>query len=171
VGVVKAYSTRVGAGPFPTEIAEENSFADARLAREYGTTTGRKRRMGWFDAVMARRAVVLSGASTLALMKLDILDQAKTIQICTGYRNNGIVNLQPPCLIDDWYRVEPVYETMPGWEQATKMSRSFHDLPAAAQKYVRRIEELLETPIGLISVGPGREQTIIVDKQYEFSFS
>lgn len=159
--VIKAYMTRVGNGPLPTECSEEDSFMDAKEAREYGTVTGRKRRMGWFDAVLARQSVRLNGADCVALMKLDILDRAEAIKICIGYEVNGQVWDHIPGMMD-LGSVTPVYETMPGWQCSTVDVRCFEALPANAQAYVKRIAELIEAPIKMISVGPERSQTILM---------
>jgi adenylosuccinate synthase len=161
VGVVKAYTTRVGNGPLPTELIEGDDFLDARTAREYGTTTGRKRRIGWFDAVVARYAVGLNGADVLAVTKLDVLDRLKEIRICTGYRVGDKVMEIPPVV---WDGIEPVYEVLRGWEEETTGCRSWDELPEAAKRYLDRMEALCCAPIGWVSVGPGREETIEVKR-------
>lgn len=160
--VIKAYMTRVGNGPLPTECTEEDQIMDAKEAREYGTVTGRKRRMGWFDAVLARQSVRLNGADQVALMKLDILDHVETIKICTGYAADGIIWDHIPGTLE-LSAVTPVYETMEGWKSPTHNIRRFEDLPPNAQAYVRRISELIEAPITMISVGPERTQTILME--------
>jgi adenylosuccinate synthase len=164
LGVVKAYTTRVGNGPLPTALvpAEEKLFLDHAAAREVGTTTGRKRRMGWFDAVLIKQAICLNGASSLALTKLDILDDLKEIKIATHYLSSGKKIDTPPACIEEWEGLEPVYETLPGWLSSTKDAKSWDELPKNAQKYVRRIEELLEVPISMISLGPERARSIIL---------
>lgn len=161
IGVVKAYTTRVGNGPMPTEVADHEAFADAKKAREYGTTTGRKRRIGWFDAVLVRNGVRLNSADTLALTKLDILDNADKIKICVGYSCNGKVYDHVPgfCSLDD---VKPIYEELDGWKASTTNVRHYKDLPENAKKYIQRISTLVEAPVMLISVGPERTQTIVV---------
>ena len=162
VGVVKAYTTRVGAGPLPTALSEQeqNLFLDNAAAREIGTTTGRKRRMGWFDACLVRHAACLNGMDSLALTKLDILDTLKEIKICTGYRLRGQLLDTPPPLVDDLENVEPVYETMPGWNRPTKDITSYDELPKEADRYIKRICELVNTPLSILSLGPERERTI-----------
>lgn len=169
VGVAKAYTTRVGSGPFPTELKEGESdlFPDHQAAREIGVTTGRKRRMGWLDLCMLRHAVVLNGVDSLALMKLDVLDELETIKICVGYRCRGSALKHFPALTEDLQEIEPIYETLPGWKCSTSHVRFQKDLPELAKKYVRRIEEALDVPISLISVGPDREQTIWLDRLFE----
>lgn len=165
IGVVKAYTTRVGAGPFPTELnaAERSVFMGNQEAREIGTTTGRLRRMGWFDAALIRYAVRLNGANSLALTKLDILDDLEQIKLATGYRIRGKEVAVPPALIEDFDVAEPIYETMPGWRESTKEITSFEKLPQNAKNYVHRIADLVGIPVSLISVGPHRERTIFVN--------
>ncbi len=164
IGVVKAYTTRVGSGPLPTALnaEEEYLFMDHAAAREIGTTTGRKRRMGWFDACLVRFAATLSGVDSLALMKLDILDNVEEIKICTGYRLNGELLSIPPPTIEALERVEPVYETVPGWKQSTKDITSLHALPKNARHYLDRIADLIGVPLSLVSVGPERHRTIVL---------
>ena len=161
LGVMKAYTTRVGHGPFPTEFAE--NFIDHKQAREFGTTTGRKRKVGWFDAVLARFAIQMSGVSSIALTKLDILDPFKEIRICTSYMLDGKPLKSPPVLAEDLDRVKPVYETIPGWESSTKGIKSFNALPRNAQAYIEKLEQLCSAPIEIISLGPKRENTIIMN--------
>ncbi len=169
VGVVKAYTTRVGAGPLPTALTEQeqNLFLDNVTAREIGTTTGRKRRMGWFDACLVRHAVCLNGLDSLALMKLDILDTLKEIKICTGYRLRGQLLDTPPPLVEDLEKVEPVFETMAGWNRPTKDIVSYDQLPKEADRYIKRICELVNTPISILSLGPERERTIFIQSLLE----
>ncbi|HEY2811106.1 MAG TPA: adenylosuccinate synthase [Rhabdochlamydiaceae bacterium] len=164
LGVVKAYTTRVGAGPLPSALSadEEHLFLDHAAAREIGTTTGRKRRRGWFDAALVRFAVTLSGVDSLALMKLDVLDSMGEIKICTGYRYKGEHLKMPPPTIDALERVEPLYETHPGWMQSTREARTWEDLPKPARQYLERLAELVGVPLSLISVGPERSRTIIL---------
>lgn len=158
IGITKAYSTRVGNGPFPTELSPEEMklFPDHVAAREFGVTTGRKRRLGWFDAALLNHTINLNGADSLAIMKLDVLDQVHEIKICTGYRQKGKELKSFPTNL----AVEPIYETHPGWNCSTSSIRDYKDLPSQAQKYLKRIEELCHTPIRLISVGPSRDQTL-----------
>ncbi|SHN69425.1 Adenylosuccinate synthetase [Desulfitobacterium chlororespirans DSM 11544] len=161
VGVIKAYTTRVGEGPFPTELADETGELMRQNGHEFGTTTGRARRCGWFDAVIARYAVRVSGISDFALMKLDVLSGFETIKICVGYRVNNEVIYEFPQSQKIFKVCEPVYEVIEGWQEDITGVTRFEDLPKAAQDYVRRIEQLTETQVTLIAVGPGREQTIV----------
>jgi adenylosuccinate synthase len=164
LGVVKAYTTRVGGGPLPSALTEreQNLFLDHAAAREIGTTTGRKRRMGWFDACLVRHAACLNGMDSLALTKLDVLDSLKEIKICTGYRLRGQLLDFPPPLIEDLEKVEPIYETMPGWNQSTRDLISYDQLPSEAVRYIHRICELVDTPLSILSLGPEREKTVFV---------
>lgn len=164
IGVVKAYTTRVGNGPFPSELAEAEmrNFPDHQVSREMGTTTGRKRRLGWFDACLTRHAVCLNGVDSLAITKIDILDQLDEIRICTGYKNGGHF----PVTQEELEHVEPIYETHRGWKESTRDVRIYKDLPPLAKAYLRRIEELCAVPISIISVGPEREKTIWLDRFY-----
>lgn len=164
VGVVKAYTTRVGAGPLPSALSaeEQKLFLDNLTAREVGTTTGRMRRMGWFDACLVRYAACLNGMDSLALTKLDILDSLEEIKICTGYRLRGQILEYPPPLIEDLEEVEPLYETMPGWNCSTKGIRSYKQLPSRAVAYIERICELIKTPLSILSLGPDREKTLFI---------
>ncbi len=162
LGIVKAYTTRVGEGPFPTELEDENGQRLGERGHEFGTTTGRKRRCGWFDAVLVRQTCMQSGVSGIALTKLDVLDGFEELQICTGYELDGEVLDHLPTAADLQARVTPVYETMPGWSESTEGARSWADLPAAAIKYVRRVEELIECPVALLSTSPERDDTILV---------
>jgi adenylosuccinate synthase len=161
VGIMKAYSTRVGGGPFPTEQA--NSIGDYIRERgnEYGTTTRRPRRCGWFDAVAVRYSADLCGTTVVALTLLDVLSGLEHIQICTGYRMNGQRLDYFRAYMDTLAEVEPIYETMPGWRGNISGCRSFEDLPAAAQSYVKRLEQLCGVPIQIVSVGPERSATLI----------
>ncbi len=161
VGVIKAYTTRVGEGPFPTELADETGELMRQNGHEFGTTTGRARRCGWFDAVIARYAVRVSGISDFALMKLDVLSGFEKIKICVGYRINNEVIYEFPQSQKIFKACEPVYEVIEGWQEDITGVTRFEDLPKAAQDYVRRIEQLTETQVTLIAVGPGREQTIV----------
>lgn len=163
--ILKAYCTRVGLGPFPTEDPTVVS-ADHMTIREIGTTTGRKRRLGWFDAVMARWAVQLNGADGIAITKLDILDDVEEIKICSGYRLDGKEIFHIPSKADDLARVEPIYETMPGWKQPTIALTHYDQLPAAAKAYLKRISDLSGIPIVMISVGPERSQTLIISSPF-----
>lgn len=158
IGVVKAYTTRVGNGPLPTELSadEMNLFPDHSASREVGTTTGRKRRIGWFDAFLLRHTICLNGADRLALTKLDILDSLDDIKICTGYKHYKTF----PATVEELNRAQPIYEVLPGWKQSTRETSSYQDLPDLAKRYVKRIEEFCEVPVMLVSVGPEREKTL-----------
>lgn len=162
IGVAKAYTTRVGNGPFPTELsAEELSlFPDHQSSREIGTTTGRKRRIGWVDAFMLRHTICLNGADSLALTKLDILDGLDEIKICTGYKQCRSF----PATIEGLAHAQPIYEIHPGWKQSISHITCYSDLPDEAKAYIRRIEALCELPISLVSVGPDREKTLWLDR-------
>ncbi len=162
LGIVKAYTTRVGEGPFPTELDDDDGQRLGERGHEFGTTTGRKRRCGWFDAVLVRQTCMQSGVSGIALTKLDVLDGFEELKICTGYKLDGEVLDHLPTATDLQARVEPVYETMPGWSESTEGARSWADLPAAAIKYVRRVEELIECPVAMLSTSPERDDTILV---------
>ena len=160
VGVYKAYQTRVGFGPMPTELFDETAAVISGRGQEFGTTTGRARRCGWFDAVAARYTVRLNGMTSAVLTRLDVLDTLPELSICTSYRVGGVDSKSFPANLTALSRCEPVYESMPGWQQPTSDARTFGDLPAAAQNYVRRLESLLGCPVSLISVGPERGQAV-----------
>ncbi|PWR03500.1 adenylosuccinate synthase [Meridianimarinicoccus roseus] len=162
LGIVKAYTTRVGEGPFPTELGDAVGRHLADVGREKGTVTGRDRRCGWFDAVLVRQTCTTSGVKGIALTKLDVLDGLDELKICTGYALDGKVLDYLPTAAEEQARVTPVYETMEGWKDSTAGARSWADLPGAAVKYVRRIEELIECPVALLSTSPEREDTILV---------
>jgi adenylosuccinate synthase len=162
LGIVKAYTTRVGSGPFPTEQDNEVGQKLGERGREFGTVTGRRRRCGWFDAVLVRQAVTVSGVTGVALTKLDVLDGFETVKICRGYRIRGQEFDYLPPHAADQSRVEPVYEEIEGWPGSTHGARSWADLPARAIKYVRRIEELIRCPVALVSTSPERDDTILV---------
>ena len=162
LGIVKAYTTRVGSGPFPTELDDEVGQRLGTRGREFGTVTGRQRRCGWFDAVLVRQAAAVSGITGIALTKIDVLDGLDTVRICTGYEVNGQrFDYLPPHAADQ-ARVCPLYEDMPGWSESTAGARSWVDLPAQAIKYIRRIEELIRCPVALVSTSPDRDDTILV---------
>jgi adenylosuccinate synthase len=162
LGITKAYTTRVGSGPFPTEQDNEIGNTLGERGREFGTVTGRKRRCGWFDAVLVRQAVAVGGVTGIALTKLDVLDTLDTVKVCTGYKLDGKKLDYLPAHAADQARVEPVYEDIKGWCQSTEGARSWAELPARAIKYVRRIEELIRCPVALVSTSPEREDTILV---------
>lgn len=162
LGIAKAYTTRVGSGPFPTELEDETGERLGVRGREFGTVTGRKRRCGWFDAVLVRQSVAVSGVTGIALTKLDVLDGFDTVQICTGYRLGDRHLDHLPAHAADQAAVVPVYESLPGWHESTAGARSWADLPAAAIKYIKRIEELIGCPVTLVSTSPERDDTILV---------
>lgn len=162
LGIVKAYTTRVGSGPFPTELEDDIGQRLGERGREFGTVTGRKRRCGWFDAVLVRQSCAVSGVTGIALTKLDVLDGLEEIKICTGYRLRGEVMDHFPAHAADQAAVEPIYETIEGWAESTAGARSWAQLPAPAVKYIRRIEELIQCPVALVSTSPEREDTILV---------
>jgi adenylosuccinate synthase len=162
LGIVKAYTTRVGSGPFPSEQDNEVGQKLGERGHEFGTVTGRKRRCGWFDAVLVRQAVAVSGVTGVALTKLDVLDTFDTVKVCTGYRLDGKTLDYLPAHAADQMRVEPIYEEIEGWPGSTRGARSWADLPARAIKYVRRIEELIRCPVALVSTSPERDDTILV---------
>ncbi len=162
LGIAKAYTTRVGSGPFPTELENETGERLGVRGHEFGTVTGRKRRCGWFDSVLVRQSVAVSGVTGIALTKLDVLDGFDEIAICTGYRlGDQTLDYFPPHAADQ-AGVEPIYETMPGWSESTAGARSWAELPAQAIKYIRRIEELIQCPVALVSTSPERDDTILV---------
>jgi adenylosuccinate synthase len=162
LGIVKAYTTRVGSGPFPTELDDAVGQRLGERGREFGTVTGRKRRCGWFDAVLVRQSVAVSGVTGVALTKLDVLDGLETIRICTGYRLGARTLDHLPAHAADQAQVEPIYEEMAGWSESTAGARSWAQLPAQAIKYIRRVEELTRCPVALVSTSPEREDTILV---------
>lgn len=163
IGVCKAYSTRVGGGPFPTELMDATGQKIRDIGREYGTTTGRPRRCGWFDAVAVRYTARLSGIDRLSLMMMDVLGHFNEIQVCVAYEIDGKRVEQFPCLADDLRRAKPIYETLPGWNQDVTGVRDVDAMPAEAKAYMKRISELVGFPIGVVSVGPDREQTMFLD--------
>jgi adenylosuccinate synthase len=162
LGITKAYTTRVGSGPFPTELTDETGRLLGERGREFGTVTGRARRCGWFDAVLVRQAVKVNGIDGIALTKLDVLDGFPEVRVCTGYRLDGEVLDHLPASSVRQNRVEPMYEVMKGWSDSTRGARSWADLPATTVKYIRRIEELIEAPVHLLSTSPERDDTIMV---------
>lgn len=168
LGIVKAYTTRVGSGPFPTELDCEVGEHLGVKGHEFGATTGRKRRCGWFDAVAVRRAVQLNSISGFCLTKLDVLDGLTEVKICVGYRQpDGSVSTVPPMAAEGYELVTPVYETMPGWTESTFGVQSLDALPQAARNYIKRLEEVTEVPIDIVSTGPDRVQTIVLRHPYE----
>jgi adenylosuccinate synthase len=162
IGVAKAYSTRVGGGPFPTELLDDTGNKIREIGREYGTTTGRPRRCGWFDAVAVRYTARLSGADYLSLMMLDVLSHFEELKICVAYDLDGNQVERLPSQADILRRCKPIYETLPGWNQDVTGVRDIKDFPVNARKYMDRISELVSVPLGVLSVGPDREQTIFL---------
>ena len=162
VAVYKAYQTRVGNGPMPTELIGEEGDTLRERGKEYGATTGRPRRCGWFDAVAGRYTVRINSLTSIAMTRLDVLDDYPTLKVCTAYRLDGQLTKTFPSSTRALLRVEPIYEELPGWQKETKEARAFEDLPPQARAYVRRIQELVGCPIDLVSVGPEREQAIII---------
>jgi adenylosuccinate synthase len=162
LGIVKAYTTRVGEGPFPTELLDADGQRLGERGHEFGTTTGRKRRCGWFDACLLRQTCATSGVNGIALTKLDVLDGFETLKICVGYDLDGVRLDYLPTAADQQARCTPIYEELPGWSASTEGARSWADLPGEAVKYVRRIEELIGCPVALLSTSPEREDTILV---------
>ena len=167
LGITKAYTTRVGEGPLPAEQDNEIGQFLGERGHEFGTVTGRKRRCGWFDAVLVRQTARISGISGIALTKLDVLDGLQTINICVGYELDGKRIDYLPASQGAQARVKPIYETMEGWQETTAGARSWNELPAQAIKYVRHVEELIETPVALLSTSPERDDTILVHDPFE----
>ena len=167
LGIVKAYTTRVGEGPFPTELFDDDGDRLGTRGHEFGTTTGRKRRCGWFDACLVRQTCATSGVTGISLTKLDVLDGFETLKICVGYELDGKRMDYLPTAADEQARCKPIYEEMPGWSESTEGARSWADLPANAIKYVRRVEELIECPVALLSTSPEREDTILVTDPFQ----
>jgi adenylosuccinate synthase len=161
LGVCKAYTTRVGEGPFPTELSGPDGELIRERGGEFGATTGRPRRCGWFDVVVARRAIALSGVNSIAVMKLDVLDAFETIGICVQYRIGKRPYTRPPTALKAWGMIEPVYEQMPGWRTSTKGITRYEDLPVNARKYLEKLEEMVGVPIDIVSTGPERTSTIV----------
>lgn len=166
IGTVKAYSTRVGEGPFPTELLDEIGDHIREAGHEYGTTTGRPRRCGWLDACVVRYAGYVSGIDYMAITRLDILDKLKTLKMCVGYKYNGQILNEFPASLKVMGKVEPVYEEMPGWETDISGVRKYEDLPVNARKYLERLSEVTGIKLGIVSVGPSREQTMILHEMF-----
>ena len=162
LGITKAYTTRVGDGPFPTELTDATGQSLGERGREFGTVTGRKRRCGWFDAVMVRQAIKVGGIDGIALTKLDVLDGFETINVCVGYRIADRTRSTFPATAAEQRGLSPIYETFEGWRESTRGARSWAHLPATAIKYIRRIEELIEAPVAMLSTSPERDDTILV---------
>jgi len=162
LGIVKAYTTRVGAGPFPTELFDEYGEHLSRVGHEFGSVTGRRRRCGWFDSAALKRSIVNSSVTGLCITKLDVLDGLDTIRIGVGYRINGEVSPDPPVSVEDYAGIEPVYEELAGWRESTVGVTTYEALPANARRYLERLQALVKVPIDMISTGPDREQTIVL---------
>ena len=167
LGITKAYTTRVGSGPFPTELFDEVGARLAKRGHEFGSTTGRARRCGWFDSVILRRAIEINSISGLCLTKLDVLDGLETIRICTGYKDrDGVLLVDAPTDADSYLGLEPVYEEVAGWSESTVGVKSLEALPENARAYIRRVEELVGAPIDIVSTGPDRNETIVLRHPY-----
>lgn len=168
LGIIKAYSTRVGAGPFPTELFDETGEYLRTKGQEFGATTGRSRRCGWLDIIAIRRAVQINSLSGFCMTKLDVLDGLKEVKVCVGYRlPNGEIIETTPLAADNWEGIEPIYEVMPGWTETTFGAKSREELPQAALDYIRRIEELTGVPVDIISTGPDRSETMILRDPFD----
>ncbi len=167
VGIVKAYTTRVGSGPFPTELFDEIGEKIQKKGAEFGATTGRRRRCGWLDAVLLRNAARLNGLTGLVITKLDVLDGLKDLKICTGYEYNGKTISDFPASLKILGSCKPVYDVLPGWQEDISGIRKFKDLPENAKMYLSRIQQLTETPIDIVSVGPAREETIVINNPFK----
>ena len=166
LGITKAYTTRVGSGPFPTELFDDVGAHLAKQGNEFGATTGRPRRCGWFDAVALRQSVQINSVSGLCLTKLDVLDGLETIKICTGYRNAEGESITTPVDAEEYETLEPVYEEVPGWSETTFGAKNLDDLPENARAYIKRLEEVVGTPIHIVSTGPDRVETIILEQPF-----
>ncbi len=162
LGITKAYTTRVGSGPFPTELFDEQGAHLAKRGHEFGATTGRPRRCGWFDAVALRHAIQINSVSGICLTKLDVLDGLETVRVCVGYRANGETLERPPVDCEDYGAIEPVFEELPGWSESTVGAKSLEDLPENARSYIAFLEKQIEAPIDIISTGPDRNETIVL---------
>jgi len=162
LGITKAYTTRVGEGPFPTELTDAIGQRLGERGHEFGTVTGRQRRCGWFDAVMVKQAIITGGITGISLTKLDVLDGMAELKICVGYKLDGKIIKRLPAGAANQAAVEPIYESMPGWQGSTRGARSWADLPAEAVKYVRRVEELIGCPVSMVSTSPEREDVILM---------
>ncbi|TNE61872.1 MAG: adenylosuccinate synthase [Alphaproteobacteria bacterium] len=167
LGITKAYTTRVGSGPFPTEQENEVGQYLGEKGHEFGVVTGRKRRCGWFDAVLVRQSLTIGGVDGIALTKLDVLDGLDELKVCVGYKHKGEIVDYLPYGMEDQAAIEPVYETLEGWQDSTFGARSWADLPATAIKYIRRIEELIGVPVALLSTSPERDDTILVRDPFQ----
>ena len=169
IGIVKAYTTRVGQGPFPAELLDEIGDSIQKKGAEFGATTGRRRRCGWLDTVLVRNAVRLNGLSGIGITKLDVLGGLTSLNICTSYDYKGEVLYDFPANLNVLAECKPIYETLPGWTEEISNIRNFEDLPENTRNYLKRVEELVETPIDIVSIGPGREETIVIKNPFTFS--
>jgi len=167
LGIVKAYTTRVGEGPFPTELHDSDGKQLGERGHEFGTVTGRQRRCGWFDAALVRQSLKVAGVDGIALTKLDVLDGFDELKVCTGYRIDGVEYDYLPASAENQAAATPIYETMRGWSGSSERARSWADLPAEAVKYVRRLEELIETPVALVSTSPERDDVILMRDPFQ----
>ena len=167
LGITKAYTTRVGNGPFPSELNNKTGELLGKIGHEFGVVTGRKRRCGWFDAVIVNYTVKLSGINGIALTKLDVLDTFKEIKICVGYKINKTIIKTVPESYTDMEKIKPIYETLKGWQKSTQKCKSFSELPINAKKYIKRIEKLIECPVSMISTSPERNDTILVTDPFK----
>jgi len=167
LGITKAYTTRVGSGPFPTELFDDVGEMLFRKGQEIGASTGRNRRCGWFDAAAVKLAIRINSVSGICLTKLDVLDGLETVRICTGYKGNNSSSMACLTNFDSYNTLEPIYEDMPGWKQTTFGVRSLGDLPQNARNYISRIEQLIEAPVDIISTGPDRDETIILNHPFQ----
>jgi adenylosuccinate synthase len=167
LGIVKAYTTRVGAGPFPTELFDESGEHLSRVGHEFGSVTGRKRRCGWFDSVALRRAILHNSVSGLCVTKLDVLDQLDTIRVAVGYRQGAETLAAPPLMVDGFADCEPVYEELTGWQQSTVGLTKYSELPVNARRYLERLQEIVDAPVDIVSTGPEREQTIVLRHPFD----
>ena len=167
LGIAKCYTTRVGAGPFPTELFDAAGEQLSRVGQEFGSVTGRRRRCGWLDTVALRRAIIHSSVSGLCMTKLDVLDGFDTIRVCVGYRIGGEVATHPPLSVDAYADAEAVYEELPGWKQSTIGLRALEELPANARRYLDYVQKAVGVPIDLISTGPERDQTIVLRHPFQ----
>ena len=167
LGVVKAYTTRVGSGPFPTELFDETGKHLGQAGAEFGATTGRPRRCGWFDVVALKRSILHNSVSALCMTKLDVLDELDTIQVCVGYGFDGETREMPPMMVDNYADVEPIYESVPGWKTSTVGITGYDELPENARNYLSKIEEWVGSPIDMISTGPDREHTIVLRHPFD----
>ena len=166
LGICKAYTTRVGEGPFPTELFGEEGEKIRKIGDEYGATTGRPRRCGWFDAIIVKRALKTNGVNGLAIMKLDVLDSFDTIKVCVGYQSGKKTYTHPPMKLSDYDRYEPIYEEFDGWKTSTRGITRYEDLPLKARRYLKILEALVETRIDIISTGPERESTVLLNNPF-----